>query len=275
MPRLWRMELDADPNRHFVLKAVIPLGADSARAEMANRLAGMSSRSLLLFVHGYDTTFADAALRTAQLAHDLQFPGLAFFYSWPSAGSAVRYWRDEEASQLSEAVFEQLLSELSQLRDTNIYIVAHSMGNRIVAGALRSRVIKKEETTHIREVLLAAPDINAELFRTAIAPQLTGMQGTHTTIYASSSDLALKASKVVHGFRRVGETLGGVFVYPGVDTIDASGAATMIREYGHAYLMDSASVLKDVRTIIQPKLAAKQRGLPEMGKPPDLYWQLR
>ena len=175
----------------------------------------------------------------------------------------------------SEAVFEQLLGELSQFPATNIYIVAHSMGNRIVAGALRSRVIKKEETKHIREVLLAAPDINAELFRTAIAPQLTGMQGTHTTIYASSSDLALRASKVVHGFRRVGETLGGVLVYPGVDTIDASGAATMIREYGHSYLMDSSSVLKDVRTIIQQKLAAKQRGLTEMGKTPDLYWQLR
>jgi hypothetical protein len=39
--------------------------------------------------------------------------------------------------------------------------------------------------------------------------------------------------------------------------------------------MDSASVLKDVRTIIQQKLAAKQRGLPEMGKAPDFYWQLR
>jgi esterase/lipase superfamily enzyme len=275
MPSLWKMELDSDANKHFVLKAVIPLGADSARTEMAKRLAGMSSRSLLLFVHGYDTTFAEAALRTAQLAHDLEFPGLAFFYSWPSAGSALRYWRDEEASQLSEAVFEQLLGELSQFPATNIYIVAHSMGNRIVAGALRSRVIKKEETKHIREVLLAAPDINAELFRTAIAPQLAAMQGTRTTIYASSSDLALRASKVVHGFRRVGETLGGVLVYPGVDTIDASGAATMIREYGHSYLMDSSSVLKDVRTIIQQKLAAKQRGLTEMGKTPDLYWQLR
>jgi esterase/lipase superfamily enzyme len=275
MPSLWKMELDSDANKHFVLKAVIPLGAESARMEMANRLAGMSSRSLLLFVHGYDTTFAEAALRTAQLAHDLEFPGLAFFYSWPSAGSAVRYWRDEEASQLSEAVFEQLLGELSQLRATNIYIVAHSMGNRIVAGVLRSRVIKKEETKHIREVLLAAPDINAELFRTAIAPQIAAMQGTRTTIYASSSDLALRASKVVHGFRRVGETLGGVFVYPGVDTIDASSAATMTREYGHSYLMDSASVLRDVRTIIQQKLAASQRGLPEVGKAPNLYWQLR
>jgi esterase/lipase superfamily enzyme len=275
MPSLWKMELDSDANKHFVLKAVIHLTPNSARSEMADRISASNSKSLMLFVHGYDTTFAEAALRTAQLAHDLEFPGLAFFYSWPSAGSALRYWRDEEASQLSEGVFEQLVGELSQLGANNIYIVAHSMGNRIVAGALRNRVIKKEETKHIREILLAAPDINAELFRSAIAPQLAAMQGTRTTIYASSSDLALRASKVVHGFRRVGETVGGVFVYPGVDTIDASGVVTMIREYGHSYLMDSASVLKDVRTIIQQKLAAKQRGLPEMGKAPDFYWQLR
>jgi esterase/lipase superfamily enzyme len=275
MPSLWKMELDSDANKHFVLKAVIHLTPKSARSEMTDRIAASNSKSLLLFVHGYDTTFAEAALRTAQLAHDLEFPGLAFFYSWPSAGSALRYWRDEEASQLSEGVFEQLLGELSQLGANNIYIVAHSMGNRIVAGALRNRVIKKEETKHIREVLLAAPDINAELFRSVIAPQLAAMQGTRTTIYASSSDLALRASKVVHGFRRVGETVGGVFVYPGVDTIDASGVVTMIREYGHSYLMDSASVLKDVRTIIQQKLAAKQRGLPEKGEAPDFYWQLR
>jgi hypothetical protein len=106
-----------------------------------------------------------------------------------------------------------------------------------------------------------------------VCDEIQVMQGTRTTIYASSSDLALRASTVVHGFRRVGETVGGVFVYPGVDTIDASGVVTMIREYGHSYLMDSASVLKDVRTIIQQKIAAKQRGLPEMGKAPDFYWQ--
>src|SRR5689334_22014605 len=56
-----------------------------------------------------------------------------------------------------------------------------------------------------------------------VCDEIQVMQGTRTTIYASSSDLALRASKVVHWFRRVGETVGGVFVYPGVDTIDASG----------------------------------------------------
>jgi esterase/lipase superfamily enzyme len=275
MPSLWKLERDADPSKHFVLKAVVPLNADSARKEMSKKLGSMGSKALLVFVHGYYTGFADAALRTAQMAHDLKFPGMAFFYSWPSANTALGYWQDEEASQLSEGVFEQLLGELSQLPVTDIYIVAHSMGNRIVTSALRSRVEKKEDTKHIRELLLAAPDINAELFRTTIAPKLAAMQGMQTTIYASSSDLALKASKVVHGFTRVGDTIGGVFVYPGFDTIDASGVSTMTRAYGHSYLMDSSSVLKDIQAIIQQRLAAKERGLPEMGTSPNKYWQLR
>src|SRR5262249_46139329 len=215
LPTLWKVERNADPSKHFVLKSVQPLNSDAARKEMADKLNGMGAQALLLFVHGYNTGFADAALRTAQLAHDLKFPGMAFFYSWPSANRALAYWQDEEASQLSEGDFERLLGELSQLPVTDIYIVAHSMGNRIVTSALRNRVDRNEATKHIRELLLAAPDINAELFRATIAPKLAAMQGTQTTIYAASSDLALKASKVVHGFKRVGETVGGIFTYPG------------------------------------------------------------
>jgi esterase/lipase superfamily enzyme len=274
LPSLWKLERSADPSKHFVLKAVLPLSKDAARKEMVEKLAGMPSHALLVFVHGYYTSFADAALRTAQLAHDLQFPGMAFFYSWPSAGKALAYWQDEEASQLSNDAFEQLLGELSQLPASEIYIVAHSMGNRVVASALRSRVEKSEDTKHVRALLLAAPDINADLFRETIAPKLAAMQGTQTTIYAASEDLALKASKIVHGFKRVGETVGGVFTYPGLDTIDASSVATVTRDFGHAYLMDSTSVLKDIQAIVAHSLAAKQRGLAEVGTSPNQYWQL-
>ena len=151
-------------------------------------------------------------MRTAQIAHDLRFPGMALFYSWPSAGRATGYWYDEEAARLSEPVFEQLIEDLSQLPVTDIYIVAHSMGNRIVGHALQSRADKGKETKQLRELLLAAPDINANIFRTIIAPKLAAMQGMRTTIYAASSDVALMASKLVHGFQRVGDTSGGVFV---------------------------------------------------------------
>ena len=275
LPSLWKLERDADPSKHFVLKSIAPLRGDAARAEMADKLQAMGSRSLLLFVHGYNTSFSEAALRTAQMAHDLRFPGMAFFFSWPSAGQILSYWQDEETALISEGVFETLLEELSQLPVTDIYVVAHSMGSRIVTSALRTRVDKKRDTQKLRELLLAAPDINAELFSKVIAPKLAEMQGMRTTVYASSGDLALKASKIVHGFRRVGDTVGEIFIYPGFETIDASNASTMARAYGHSYLMDSSSVLRDIQAIVERKIAASQRGLRAMGVSPNQYWFLQ
>jgi esterase/lipase superfamily enzyme len=274
MPSLWKLERQSDPNKHFVLKSVTPLTADAARAEMTERLQGLTSKALLIFVHGYNTGFEEAALRTAQIAHDLRFPGMPFFFSWPSANQLVGYWQDEEAARLSEGIFEQLIEDLSQFPVTDIYIVAHSMGNRIVGHALQSRAEKGKETKQLRELLLAAPDVNANIFRTIIAPKLAAMQGTRTTIYAASSDVALMASKVVHGFKRVGDARGGVFVYPGIDTIDASSAASATRGYGHIYVVDSTSVMSDIRAIVDRKGAAIARGLSAVGASPNLYWRL-
>jgi esterase/lipase superfamily enzyme len=274
LPKYWKLERQADPKKHFVLKSVTPMSQDDARREMLERLENAGRRAILLFVHGYYMGFPEAAMRTAQLAHDLQFPGVPFFFSWPSAAQFLSYWQDEEAAELSQGLFEKLLDDLSLLPTTDIYIIAHSMGNRIVSHALRERVEAGKPTRMIREVLLAAPDINAELFRRVIAPKIATMQGTRTTIYASSSDLALRASKIVHGFRRLGETTGGVFTYQGIDTIDASVAAQVARSYGHSYLMDSNPVLKDVRALIREKRAAKERGLSAVGQAPNIFYRL-
>jgi esterase/lipase superfamily enzyme len=275
LPSIWRLQLQPDPTRHFTLKSVDPLALDEARAEMATRLADTSSKALLVYVHGYNMSFAETAMRTAQLAHDLDFPGLPFFFSWPSVGQVTGYLRDAESAQLSEDAFDQVLDDLSRLPAGEIYVIAHSMGSRLVSQALRSRVDKGKSTARLRELLLAAPDINADLFRKTIAPRLQAMQGTQTTVYASSSDLALMASKAVHGYRRVGETAGGVFVYPGFDTVDASAASLAMRAFGHSYLTDSAAVLKDIKSLLRLKLPAKARGLAEAGTRPDIYWSLQ
>jgi esterase/lipase superfamily enzyme len=272
-PTLWRLQR-LDPNKHFVFKSLQVLTRDEVRTEMAERLRNARSKSLLLFVHGYYTSFRDAAFRTAQIAHDLKFPGLPFFFSWPSAGQLLGYWHDGEAAQLSEPAFEQVLEELSQLPVTDIYILAHSMGSRLVAQALRTRVDGNKDTSRIRELLLAAPDINAELFRSVIAPKLIAMQSTRTTVYASSSDLALRAAKVVYGFPRLGETADGIFVFSGLETIDASRASLVSQAFGHSYVMDSPSLLRDVEAIINRKAAAKLRGLSEAGESPNKYWVL-
>jgi esterase/lipase superfamily enzyme len=99
------------------------------------------------------------------------------------------------------------------------------------------------------------------------------MQGLRTTVYASSSDLALMASKVVHGFQRVGETTGGVFVYPGIETIDASSASSSSRALGHSYVVDTPSVIGDIRSIVLNRATTKQRGLAATGTVPNVYWK--
>ena len=275
LPSIWRLQLQPDPKRHFILKSVTPLKTDAARAEMAEKLKGSDSKALLLFVHGYNVGFSEAAMRTAQLAYDLRFAGVPLFFSWPSAAQVIAYLKDSETAQLSEAAFDQLLEDLSELGATDIYVIAHSMGSRIVSQVLKSRVDRGMSTSHVSELLLAAPDINADLFQTVIAPKLAAMQGTRTTVYASSSDLALRASNAVHGFKRAGDTTEGVLVSRGLETIDASNVSLVMRAFGHSYLMDSASVLKDIQSIIREKLRAKQRGLAEAGKLPDVYWRLK
>jgi esterase/lipase superfamily enzyme len=253
LPSLWKLELTTDPRKFFALKSVAPGKGTSEMFKTAN------SRSLLLFVHGYNTDFETAALRTAQLAHDLRLPGEAMFFGWPSAGQARSYYQDEETARLSEAMFAQLLMDLSEV--DKVYVIAHAMGARIAGHAIQELVDKGKKLGFLRELVLIAPDVNADLFRAVIAPKLKAVQGLRTTIYASSSDLALRASKIVHGFKRVGETIDGPPVYPGIETIDASTAAPV-------------ALLKDVQSVIQNRSSAAQRGLIAVGVSPDLSWRL-
>ena len=275
LPSLWKLELNPDVNRHFVLKSITPLVSADAKRQIVTALTTSRAKSLLIFIHGYNVSFSDAALRTAQLAHDLRFPGLAMFYSWPSAGETSGYLHDEESAQLARGPFDQLLDDLSQLGFEQIYLIAHSMGNRVVGATLAHRVQENKDVSKIQEILLAAPDINVEIFKTEIAPRLLMMQSARKTIYASSKDLALKASKIMHGFFRVGETTGGIFISPGFDTIDASGAAPLVRAFGHSYVLDSASVLNDVEDIVVWHRLIEERTLKQLGAPPTVHWGLR
>lgn len=274
-PSIFRLERTADPSKHFVLKEVKQIENKAALGEIADKLKASSTRSMLVYVHGYYMSFEDAALRTAQLAHDLKFQGVPFFYSWPSAYRMWAYLKDEDTARFCEPVFEDVIKQISALPVDSIYIVAHSMGNRIVGHGLQAYVDAGHNTKHIKELLLAAPDIDADIFKTAIAPRLAKMQNTRTTIYASSGDIALIASKVVHGFRRVGESEGGVQVFKGFDTIDASEASSATRNFGHSYVVDNTSVINDVGAIIGKHLPAKARGLTEISSGTGSYWQLR
>jgi esterase/lipase superfamily enzyme len=186
------------------------------------------------------------------------------FFSWPSAGATSSYFHDEEMAQLSYKAFNQVLDDAAALGANEIYLLAHSMGSRIVANVLKDRAGQGQDASKISELLLAAPDINQEIFREQIVPALTSMKNMRRTIYASGSDIALKASKFTHEFHRLGETTGGITTFDGYDTID-----------GHSYITDSPKVLDDIADILIRRKPVSERGLDSKEIPPDRYWLLR
>jgi esterase/lipase superfamily enzyme len=119
-------------------------------------------------------------------------------------------------------------------------------------------------------VILAAPDIDADVFKRDIAPALTAA-GRPITLYASSEDLALVASKAVHGSPRAGDSGQGLVIVAGIETIDATNIDTSL--LGHSYFAETRSVLSDMFYLIRNGQRADQRfGLRSMDTQAGRYW---
>ena len=93
------------------------------------------------------------------------------------------------------------------------------------------------------------------------------------TLYASSDDQALVASKRVHGYPRAGESGANIVVIPGVETIDVSGIDLSL--LGHSYYGDNESMLRELYEVIRARLPAPNRAmLIPRGFGQQVYWQL-
>lgn len=263
-----------DPARYFVMREIVESSRDAIFKEL--NAPGIEREStLLLFVHGFNVTFADAALRTAQLAHDLQFPGKVMLYSWPSDGSITAYWKDEDSSRISTPRFRRLLADLLATKVTRIFVVAHSMGTRIVIPAVPSLVAQGVDVSKVSELMLAAADFNVIEFKELASDfEKLRAKGTHLTIYAASNDFALQTSRRIHSFRRLGESDPSLSIYAGLDSIDASAAAPMRRAYGHSYVSDSVQVLGDMQDLVLKGLAPKSRGLLPIPQTEEFGWKI-
>jgi esterase/lipase superfamily enzyme len=194
-------------------------------------------------------TFEDAARRTAQMAYDLRFEGAPVFFSWPSQGSLLGYTVDEANVEYARSDLRAFIAEFARTsKAEQIYLVAHSMGNRALTAAVVDLFREAPDVkAKIKEIILAAPDIDADVFKRDIAPAIAG-KGQPVTLYASSNDWALAASKKFHGYSRAGDTGQALTVVPGVVTIDSSEVETDF--LGHSYFAESTSIIADMFDIL-------------------------
>jgi esterase/lipase superfamily enzyme len=269
-----RVPPEGDPARHFVIVPnLFEVYSDEAAFLAAvarhREQAGDYKDHAFVYVHGYRVDFDYGLYRTAQMAYDLGAArpedgvvvpfGTAFLYSWPSAGQLKDYAYDQESARLSVGhlkAFLELVIEKTGVK--HVHLVAHSMGNVPLLNALNELGNEGVSGAKVSQVILAAPDMGTLEFKKLAAEIKARASGF--TLYASSSDLAMEASRKVHRNEpRAGDVVNGKpVIAAGVDTIDISAITTCYFCFGHDEYVEQSELLNDIATLLQ-------RGI----RPPD------
>jgi esterase/lipase superfamily enzyme len=260
-----------DPQHEFFVATVAPL--DSARMAQAVSadLGRTRSRDVLVFVHGFNTSFEDAALRAAQVAADINFDGAVVVFSWPSAASVSSYVRDQQAARNAGFHLLRLLHDvLPGTLPDRVHVLGHSMGSEAIAKAI-ALLDQSDSLPRLAQVVLAAPDLDRRTFGREILPRLQS-RATRVTLYASNDDDALRASRALNGVWRLG--LGGdsLVVIRGMDTIDASRVRA--DALGHT-LFGNQAVLADLAVLLAEGKSPAERRLLERKRGDLVFWRFR
>ena len=230
------------------------LDGDEFRGELASHISGRIgvNRDILVFVHGFNTSFDEARSRAAQIVADAHFGGVAVLFTWPSRSELFGYVSDKESATASRDALQALLHDLGQTPGVGkVQILAHSMGGWLTMEALRASALAgdRDLSGHLGNVILASPDIDMTVF----ASQMARIRPASVTVFATPNDRALSLSSLIASSRqRVGaidaskpedraeiESLGA-------KVVDITAYADADRFISHAVYADSPEVLSKI-----------------------------
>jgi len=259
----WAGTPPGDPNKDFVVRDERYLDGDKAfvqalNAELARRPPG--SRNVFLFIHGFNTMFAEAAYRAAQLAHDSKAPGVPVLFTWASRGQATAYVYDLNSATAARDGLEHTLRLLLASNAEKVNVLAHSMGNWVTVEAFRQIKISGEldHSNKIGNIVLAAPDIDIDVFKSQL--RRFGKPRKPFYVVLSEDDRALFLSRTIAGgVTRVGDS-------PDTAELAALGATVIdltdvkaTDATNHDKFVQLASVAPELRSTLAHGIPANSR----------------
>jgi len=233
-------------------------------------ISELTSEDLLVFVHGFNTSFTNAAIRTAQLAHDTNFKGEAVFFSWPSSENPATYSTDKKRAKENFKLLAEFLIKISKHNDKKIHIVAHSMGTYLLVNSLSIINEKKENSDKFlqsrgfkhnekmfNQIILAAPDIAKDEYYLTFDNYNLSSIAEKITLYSSINDHVLsKASRVMNYFiegtgqARLGDSSDSFFVVDDMDTVDTRQEISA-QFFGHSFYANYRGLVTDIYLLLK------------------------
>lgn len=265
-----------DPKKHFVLASARFITETQFRKYVSS-----SSGDVVVFVHGFNVNPEGGLFQLAQIIWDLQLKGPGIAFLWPARARIVSdptdYLYDKDRAEFARPLFAALAKLLldSIADGRRVHIIAHSMGNQIVLGALRH--LSVSAPTAFGELVCAAPDVAPSIFAEQAGVAIPLMRGS--TLYASSADKALKlAGKLWKGARAGDVPVEGPLVVPGLETIDVTAIGDHALGLNHSTYATGAAALNDLALLLKHgnrppnDRTAQIRPVPEGTSQPK-YWR--
>ena len=229
------------------------------------------NEDILLFIHGYKNTLADAILRASLIACDIGFAGRLAVFSWPSLGGLFHYVQDS-MHQIDLAIpsFLSFLPVLCQ-NAKKVHVIAHSKGAMLFTKIGISK-LAPECTGKVGQVILAHGDVPMGYFEQNYdTNQHSGLKHIvdNITVYYHSQDKALKWSCRLpligkSGMRKIGrqnsegDRLQNDSKLDNINISKVPGLNTWI-PLNHSVFIENSFILEGMSEIIHKGTRAHQR----------------
>lgn len=193
---------EPDPQRDFITRSArsfdrAPAFTAALSQELGRHAPG--KRSAVIFVHGFNTTFAEGLYRSAQLSHDFGIEGVTLHYSWPSAASPFGYAHDRDSALFARTGFDAFLNAVIAAGPDEVLILAHSMGALLTMETLRQMALEQpgRVARDVDGLVLFSPDIDVDVFRSQVRD--IGRMPKNVVLFTSQRDRALALSARLSG----------------------------------------------------------------------------
>lgn len=199
----------------------------SSVSEFLSRLDEASTMSLekeiVVWVHGYFNNFNDSIAAASMLESYLKRPVIA--YSWPSTKGKLpskgTYREAVGNAEWNQEAFTSFLRLLNARFPGKVVLICHSMGSRLVAGALHD-LHDQNVDVKFAEVIFASPDFDSHTFVNRYANAMN--TANKVRIYINPGDKALGKSEDLWGGHsrvgRPGDDVGMLTELPNTQVID-------------------------------------------------------
>jgi esterase/lipase superfamily enzyme len=243
-----------DPNTEFVARRAEIIDGDKAFVQALNAqlaLRPKGKRSIFLFVHGFNTLFAEAAYTQAQVVHDSGATGVPVTFTWASRGDPLQYVYDNNSATVARDNLVHTLNLLLASNAEKVNILAHSMGNWVTVEALRQMRLTGDikDKAKIGLILLAAPDLDYDVFKSQL--RSFGKIEHPFYIIISRDDKALGISSFIAGNEtRVGNAANSAELTElGATVIDLSDVKAN-DPVNHGKFMELATMGPQLQTLL-------------------------